>query len=180
MEPNIKQGHKDHEELSEILAHIKRIDVSLGHLNREVTTLRLIHFVTINDLNHVKKEILMQIQEVTDALVALSTASDSLSLSVDALATATTTTNSKLDHLITDVAALIVAIKANVPSVPQPLTDAVNKAQASASALVASKSKADAAAAAVVAAGDAVDQAVTDADGVLPSPAPAGTISSKH
>lgn len=148
-----------------------------------VVELRAIHdqLVTANNNNaildrlaQIEGRIIMEIKDATNALNALSTASDSLSLKVDALQAQNATFSGKVDTLIDDTEKLITAILDNVPTVPQELADAVTKAQAAIAAANAESAKTDAAIAAAAAAGDKVDTAVAHADNVLPKPAPAG------
>ena len=90
-----------------------------------------------------EKRIIMKIQDAIDALTNLSTASDGLSV--------------KVDKLVADTTALITAIGSTDLTPDQQA--AVAKAQASATAASAEGAK--------------VDAAVTAADSVLPTPAPA-------
>lgn len=117
-------------------------------LEQEYEILRLgrsLHILTkqLNCLHQLKDEVIMKTQDAIDALNALSTASDGLSV--------------KVDNLVKDTTALITALGTTDLTPDQQA--AVTKAQASATAAANE--------------GDKVDAAVKAADAVLPTPAPA-------
>lgn len=97
----------------------------------------------VHAINHQTERIIMTIKDAIDALTTLSTASDGLSV--------------KVDRLVTDTQNLIRALSSADLTPDQQA--AVTKAQASATAAATE--------------GDKVDAAVTAADAVLPTPAPA-------
>lgn len=95
-------------------------------------------------IEQMERIIIMKIQDAIDALTTLSTASDGLSV--------------KVDKLVADTTSLIAAL-GNPADLTPDQQAAVAKAQASTTAAAAE--------------GDKVDAAVTAADAVLPTPAPA-------
>lgn len=132
-------------EIHELTDAIKLLSKAIGSDQREVT---------LKDLNATEKRLSEKLdrimafeQDEIDAINAMSTVADGVSL--------------KIDKVQTDVEAALAILKSNPGTPSQALVDALNKIKVSTATLAAG--------------GDKLDATITDVDAVLPAPAPPGT-----